>query len=179
MEKKIATSVEALIKVAQYESIRITKYGETKIEYDSVEEMSRKEDELSSQVISDLERCLRKLPERFSKAPDTIVENFGDRIDKKIPEWLKNEPEPNIANRAKESHEISDFKSDDEQSNSKETTNSTITEMEELFGSDTDSESKTDNNVEEVSVSDTETCVSEPEITEDETGEFDDDDLFS
>lgn len=138
MEKKIATSVEVLIKVAQYESIRVTKYGEAKIEYDSPEEMRDKEDELSAEVIDDLDRCVRKLPEKFSKASETIVEDFGGRIEKVIPKWLEDGPEPNIANVAKKSHESSNFKADVEEQEREATTRSTVTEMEELFGPDPD-----------------------------------------
>jgi len=183
MEKKIATSVESLIKVAQYESIRITKYGEARIEYNSLEEMQNKEDDLSNEVIADLERCLRKLPEKFAKASETIVEDFGDKIYNKIPEWLKDGPEPNIANRAKSSHESSDAKADDEQKERVEVTNSTITEMEELFGPDTNNSVKSEpkNEVlnEVVSGSDSVVCEESIEKNEDDGEDFDDEDLFS
>ena len=48
MEKKIATSVEVLIQPVRFESIRITKYSEAKIEYSSEEERIKQEDALQA-----------------------------------------------------------------------------------------------------------------------------------
>ena len=109
-EKKIATSVEVLVKVAQYESIRITKYGEAKIEYESDTEMQSKEDQLNNDVMADIVRSMEGLPKRFSKASPNVVAEFGDKITTKLPDWLENGPEPNIANVAKTDHEKSDTK---------------------------------------------------------------------
>ena len=99
MQKKIATSVEVLIKVANFESIRFTKYGESKIEYDSPEEMITKENQLNDEVVSDLIRTMRALPSKLGKKTNAVVE-IEEKIKTKIPEWLENGPEPNIANIA-------------------------------------------------------------------------------
>ena len=108
-EKKIATAVEVLVKVANFESIRITKYGESKIDYDSPEDMLKKEDQLNDEVIADIVRSMKRLPEQFPNYANSIL-TMGDRIGKKIPEWLENNAEPNIANVAKKDYEKSDAK---------------------------------------------------------------------
>jgi hypothetical protein len=101
-EKKIATSVEVLIRVADFESIRIAKYGETKITYESTEEMVRKENELNAELVDDLVRNMRSLPEKLGKRAVAPVAAIEDKIQKKIPEWLANNPIPNLAKDASE-----------------------------------------------------------------------------
>lgn len=133
MEKKIATSVEVLIKVAEFESIRLTKYGESKIEYDSSEDMIKKEDRLNAEVVADLVRSVKNLPEQFPKAVGK-VEGFGDKINKKIPEWLENGTEPNIANVAKKDHERSDVKAEAESEERKRREVDADAELDNLLG---------------------------------------------
>jgi len=133
MEKKIATSVEVLIKVAQYESIRVTKYGESKIEYDSPDEMVKKENELNDQVIDDLIRSLKGVPEKFPKSSNCVVD-IGEKIEKKIPEWLENGAEPNISNGAKKAHEKSDGKTHVKVEKVEEKKNEENEELNDLFG---------------------------------------------
>jgi len=143
MEKKIATSVEVLIKVAQYESIRLTKYGEAKIEFDSSEERIEKEERLSDEVILDLVTTMRALPEKLGKQPNAVME-IEEAIQNRIPEWLDNGPVPNIADDAKKSCEKSEGIAHAENEvrkekvDTKSETDSTTTEMEELFGKDED-----------------------------------------
>lgn len=140
MDKKIATSLEVLIKVAQYESIRLTKYGETKIEYSSKEEMIQKENQLQAEVMDDLLRSMRALPNQIGKSANAVVE-IEEKIQKRIPEWLEKGAEPNIADTAKKSAEKSEAIAHDENEQRKETsrakeTDTTATEMDDLFSSD-------------------------------------------
>lgn len=101
-EKKIATSVEVLIRVADFESIRIAKYGEKKITYESPEEMVKKENELNAELVDDLVRNMRSLPEKLGKKSASPVTAIEDKIVRKIPEWLANNPVPNLAKDASE-----------------------------------------------------------------------------
>ena len=109
-EKKIATSMEILIKVADFESVRITKYGEAKIEYDSDEDRIRQEDKLQEETTEDMLRSLKELPNKFGKTPEKLIIDMGERISKKIPAWLEEGADPNIANVAKKDHEKLDAK---------------------------------------------------------------------
>ena len=88
-ERKIATSVEVLVQVARFESIRIAKYGEDKIEYSSYEERVQKEDELNSDLVADLVRTMRSLPDQLGKKTNAIVD-IEEKIQKKIGEFYNN-----------------------------------------------------------------------------------------
>jgi len=103
-EKKIATSVDLLINVDKWEHIQITKYAEKKITYESKEEMIKKEDELTDELVGDIIRTMRGLPDKLGKKTNAVL-SMEEKIQKKIPGWLENELEPNIANLAKENYE--------------------------------------------------------------------------
>jgi len=182
MEKKIATSLEVLIKVAQYENIRLTKYAEAKIEYGSEAERIEKENQLQAEVSADLVRSLNSLPTQFSKAPKQIAEEFSERTAKIIPEWLENGPEPNIADNAKKANEKAEAEIHASEEQKKEVTDATVTEMEELFGPD--EPNSVDPKSEEKPL-ESASNEPEPEISEDisedvQEEDFDDDeDLFA
>ena len=95
-EKKVATSIDILINVGQFEHIQITKYAEKKITYESSDEMIKKEDEVTSELVSDIIRTMRGLPEKLGKKTNAISA-IEEKIQKKIPEWLANNPVPNLA----------------------------------------------------------------------------------
>jgi len=135
MEKKIATSVDILINVAKYEHITVTKYSEKKISYESAEEMIQKEDELTAELLNDVKRSLEKCKEGFGKKVAAIAD-FEENMQKKIPEWLEDGPEPNIANKAQQAQIENATKAHATELEDKEMTDSTNTEMEELFGPD-------------------------------------------
>jgi len=97
-EKKIATSVDLLINVGQYEHLQITKYAENKIEYESQEEMVKKEDQLTDELVADVIRTMRGLPEKLGKKTEA-VSAIEEKIIKKIPGWLENNPVPNLAEK--------------------------------------------------------------------------------
>lgn len=98
-QKKIATSVDIMIKTASYEYIHVTKYAEKNITYDSKEEMVLKEDGLSKELVNDVVRTLRGIPDQLGQGKTEIVE-AEEKIKTRIPEWLGSDPEPNIANIA-------------------------------------------------------------------------------
>jgi hypothetical protein len=99
-QKKIATSVDILINVGSYEHIQITKYGEKNISYDSKEDMVKQEDVLTDELVADLIRTMRDIPEKLGKKTTANID-IMPKISKKIPEWLNGNVEPNIANQAK------------------------------------------------------------------------------
>ena len=99
-QKKIATSVDVLINVGAYEHIQITKYAEKSISYSSQEEMLKKEDELTNELVADVIRTMRSMPEKLGKKTTAHTE-IESKIAKKVPEWLNGNVEPNIANQAK------------------------------------------------------------------------------
>lgn len=108
-EKKIATSVDLLINVDRFEHLQITKYSEKKITYESQEEMIQKEDQLTDELVKDMIRTMRSMPNKLSKVSTeklekitTSITAIEDKISKKIPAWLEEGIEPNIANKAKE-----------------------------------------------------------------------------
>jgi len=117
-EKRIATSVDVLINVAKFEHIQITKYGERKITYDTQEEMIEKEDELTGELIEDILRTMKKIPEKLGKTTNAVVE-IEEKIKKALPQWLNEGEEPNIAdgiaNLAKKTHNKNVAKQKDEQ----------------------------------------------------------------
>ena len=119
-EKKIATAVEVLIKTAQFENIRVTKYHEAKIEFESDEEMRQKEDKLSEAAVDDLIRGLRIKAEKIGKRIEGVIEEAKENIQKRIPEWLEADPEPNIANLAQKAHEKAEAEIHADEENKKE-----------------------------------------------------------
>jgi len=105
-EKKIATSVDVLINVGQFEHLQITKYAEKKITYENENEMIQKEDKLTDELIQDIIRTMRSMPDKLGKKTNAVV-NIEEKIKKKIPTWLEEGSEPNIANLAKNNSEKS------------------------------------------------------------------------
>ena len=130
-EKKIATSIDVLINVGNYEHIQITKYSEKKITYETPEEMVKKEDEFTSELTSDIIRTMRGLPERLGKKTDAVVV-IEEKIQKKIPEWLANNPVPNLA---KDKFESTQAKVSNEVSTKKEKENMANNEADKLVES--------------------------------------------
>jgi len=102
-EKRIAETLNVRINLGNFQHIELTKYAEKKIEYESNEEMQKKEDELTDELLSNTIRSMRRIPERLGKKTNAVAE-VEERIIKEIPRWLEDEPEPNIANEAKEKH---------------------------------------------------------------------------
>ena len=180
MEKKTATSIEVLIKVAQYESILLSKYSEAKIEYESEEERVEKEDQLNDEVVADLIRTMRSLPDKLGKKTNAVAE-IEEKIQKRIPEWLENNPEPNIANVTKRSHERADAKAHaDAEEKKVQETNATVTDvdtdMADLFGDDGgENASEADVSEEKPEVSEETEKLIEPTKKEPESEKSDDD----
>jgi hypothetical protein len=101
-EKKIATSVDILINVGAYEHIQITKYAEKKITYENPEEMTKKEDQLTDELVKDIIRTMRSMPDKLGKKT-SAVPAIEEKIGKRMPTWLEEGSDPNIANAAKDS----------------------------------------------------------------------------
>jgi len=99
-EKKIATSIDILVNVDRFEHIQITKYAEKKITYESQEDMIRKEDQLTDELVKDIIRTMRAMPDKLGKKTNAVA-TIEEKIGKKIPSWLEEGGEPNIANTAK------------------------------------------------------------------------------
>ena len=126
-EKKIATSVDIIINLGNYEHIQITKYAEKKIAYTNAEDMVKQEDQLTQELTSDIIRTMRALPSKLGK---TTTANIAveEKIAKKIPEWLLDNVEPNIANNALIQHDKNKAKAVEDKAESKPTGN--------IFGSE-------------------------------------------
>lgn len=105
-EKKIATAVDVLINMGQFEHLQITKYAEQKITYENENEMIQKEDKLTEELVQDIIRTMRSMPDKLGKKTNAVV-NIEEKIKKKIPTWLEEGSEPNIANLSKTNSEKS------------------------------------------------------------------------
>ena len=107
-EKKIATSIDILMQPARFEHIQIVKYSEKKISYENEQDMLKQEDQLTSELVADLIRTMRSLPDKLGKKTDA-VELIEENIKKKIPEWLENNPVPNLAKKMYENSQKEQF----------------------------------------------------------------------
>ena len=88
MEKKIAETVSVRINVGNYQHIEISKYAEKKIEYNNEEEMKKQEDQLTDELIANLVRNMKTIPEKLGKKTDAVVA-VEESIIKAIPKWLE------------------------------------------------------------------------------------------
>jgi len=100
-EKKIATGIDILVNVDRYEHIQISKYGEAKIEYSSDQERKDLEDQLTSETLEDGYRSLKIVTNILKGKTVEPCQAIVEKIIKKIPMWLEDGPEPNIANLPK------------------------------------------------------------------------------
>ena len=107
-EKKIATSIDILMQPARFEHIQIVKYSEKKISYKNEQDMLKQEDQLTSELVADLIRTMRSLPDKLGKKTNA-VELIEENIKKKIPEWLENNPVPNLAKKMYENSQKEQF----------------------------------------------------------------------
>ena len=104
-EKRIAETLTIRISLGAhtYEHIELTKYAEKKITYETPEEMVKKEDELTDEILVNMIRSMRRIPERLGKSGVQTVE-VEERISKRIPKWLEENLVPNIAGTAEVKH---------------------------------------------------------------------------
>ena len=112
-EKRIAETINVRVNVGNYQHIEITKYAEKQISYETSEEMVQKEDELTNELLENLIRNMKKIPERLGKNTDAIAK-VEEAINKGIPRWLEESPEPNIANAAKDKRDSNTAEQKDE-----------------------------------------------------------------
>jgi len=170
-QKKIATAVDIMIKTASYEYVHITKYSEKSIAYGNKEDMVTLEDEHSKELVNDIVRTLRAIPDQLGKSTLVVVnEDAEEKIKKRIPEWLENGPEPNIANTAKINHEETVTKINAEANDKKERSKEEDSIVEDLFDDKDSKEVKED-------ISKTEESKSEEPKTTPKTDDFGTDDL--
>jgi len=78
-EKKIAETINIRINLGNFNHIDITKYAEKKITYETKEEMVQKEDELTDELLVNIIRNMRTIPEKLGKKTNAIAE-VEDRI---------------------------------------------------------------------------------------------------
>jgi len=100
-KRKIAECINIRINVGNYQHIELTKNAEEEIEFDSDSVRIAKEDALRDELVTNMIRSMKAIPERLGKGVDQAVE-VQEAIQKAIPAWLENGPIPNIANGAKE-----------------------------------------------------------------------------
>jgi len=101
-EKKIATSIDLLINIDRFEHLQVTKYSEKKIIYDNEADRIKQEDELTNETLVDMMRSLKLTVDVVGGKIGKPVEAVKDKVINKIPKWLEEGPEPNLANKAKE-----------------------------------------------------------------------------
>jgi len=96
--KKIAETINVRINVGNYQHIEISKYAEKEIAYENDAERIEKEDQLTQELLDNIIRNMRTIPERLGK--DTkAVEVFEDRLTKTLPDFMKGSEEPNLAKK--------------------------------------------------------------------------------
>ena len=110
MERKISKCINVRVNVGNYQHIELTEYAEEKIEYSSKEELREKEqslmDDLTGSLFADINLISSKLDGK-GNLQGTVqkTQQLKESIFKKLPEWIANTPEPNIANKSLDSHE--------------------------------------------------------------------------
>lgn len=102
-KRKIAECINVRINVGNYQHIEITKYAEEEIEYQTQEDRISKESELIEDLIDSLKVSMSQVTKKMNMGIDEAIE-VQESISKTIPEWLKNNPIPNIANKAYQSN---------------------------------------------------------------------------
>ncbi len=97
--RKISECICLRINVGNFQHIELTKYAEESIDFLNDEDRVVKEDQLTIDLVASLKRSLNLITTNLGKgvAEAQEVENV---VVKKIPEWLNNNPIPNIANKA-------------------------------------------------------------------------------
>ena len=98
MEKKIAETINVRINLGNFQHIEISKYAEQTIQFETKEEMVEKEDLLTTELVENIVRNMRTIPEKLGKKTQAVQE-VEERISTTIPEWLKSNEEPNLAKK--------------------------------------------------------------------------------
>lgn len=98
--RKIASCVNVRVNLGNYQHVELTQYSEEEIDYVNDAERIAKEDALSKDLADAIVRSLRALPDRVSKGAVEVAA-FEELVKAGIPQWLVNNPIPNIANKAK------------------------------------------------------------------------------
>jgi hypothetical protein len=159
--------------------LQITKYGEKKITYENEEDRIKQEDELTKETMTDTMRSLKIAVEVAAGKIEKPVETVKDKIISKIPKWLEEGPEPNLANTAKKIFDknIANAEAEKEQANkdkkdSSEEVSSIIDDVKEEAPKK--EETKKEESKKEEPVKNDEKVVEKDVFSE----QFDDEDLF-
>jgi hypothetical protein len=99
-KRKIAGCVNVRIRAGDYQHIEVVKYAEEEIDYTSKEDIKVAEDALNADLIDCMLRSLKATADKLGKGKAEAIE-VEQTLSKAIPEWLANDPVPNIANGAK------------------------------------------------------------------------------
>jgi hypothetical protein len=115
--RKISDCINVRINVGNYQHIELTKYAEEQIEYATEAERIAKEDRLVDELVASMKRSLNVVASKL-KGGESLknVTEVEESISKRIPEWLENDPVPNIANKALSGHNKSTATQYDEKS---------------------------------------------------------------
>ena len=117
MNRKVSDCISVRINVGNYQHIELTKYAEETIEFSSEKERIEQEDNLRNDLIESLKRSMKAIPEALGKGIQSAIE-VEEAIQAKIPEWLEQNPVPNIANANKAQTQV--LRSAAEQQNAKD-----------------------------------------------------------
>jgi len=130
LKRKIADCIDVLVNLGPFNHIQFTKYAEEEIEFDNDEERIAKEDSLRNDLVTRLLRDMDATTKMVGKGI-AEVQKVEEAITEKIPEWLSNDPLPNIANVAKKKH----IQDGDNQEKRRDDAKARVDEFEEEFGS--------------------------------------------
>jgi hypothetical protein len=98
-KRKIAETVNIRVNIGNYQHIEISKYAEEEIEYDTAEERIEKENKFTSDLLDNLVRNLDQIPQKVNKVEDTSILKVKESVGKAIPDWMKDNQEPNLAKK--------------------------------------------------------------------------------
>jgi hypothetical protein len=99
-KRKIADCINIRIRTGDYQHIEIVKYAEEEIEYSNDQERIDCENKLTNDLFENIMRSMKSIADKTGKGKSEVIE-VEQAIAKAIPEWLSNDPVPNIANNAK------------------------------------------------------------------------------
>ena len=105
-KKRIAEALNIRINLGNYQHVQLTKYVDEVIEFETEEQRLELEDKLNDELVCSMIKAMRATPKRLgTDLNGEAVQKVETAIKTAIPEWLENDPIPNLANAALEAHE--------------------------------------------------------------------------
>jgi hypothetical protein len=99
MKRVVSSCFNIRMNLGNFYHFEAVKQASEEIEYSSDEERIEIEKKLDSDLLQSLRESLTNAETMFAKnGASGFVQEVEDRMSKKIPSWLKSEPEPNIIN---------------------------------------------------------------------------------